>query len=514
MHFKSLPLQFNFRMKTRTATTYLLLVAGILVLTNILSESFFLRLDFTQDKRYTLSKVTKEILKDLDENVTVKAYFTEGLPPGVAKIKKDFNELLIEYATEADGKIDFKFINPNEDEKLEQEAYKAGIQPVILDVREKDQVKQQKAFLGAVIELGENKEILSVVQAGAAMEYALSSAIKKVSVKEKPLIGILQGHGEPSTFAMQQAMSELNVMYSAEHVNLNDSALDLNKYPTICIIAPKDSIPSEHFSMIDNYLDKGGNLIIAMNRVEGDLSRAMGNSVTNRMETWLAEKGLIVENNFVIDASCANVSVQQQQGQISFVSQVKFPYLPILTNFREHPITEGLEAVVFQFASTISYTGDSTNVFTPLVLTSEKTGTITAPTYFDISKQWTENDFPNKNLTVGGVLENNKTKSKIVLFGDGDFPVNGEGQSAQRLQADNVNLFVNSIDWLSDDTGLIELRTKAVTSRPIEQIDDAKKATYKWINFLLPLFIVIGYGIVRWQNNQKRRLKRMIEGQV
>ncbi len=308
MHFKSLPLQFNFRVKTRTATTYLLLVAGILVLTNILSESFFLRLDFTQDKRYTLSKVTKEILKDLDENVTVKAYFTEGLPPGVAKIKKDFNELLIEYATEADGKIDFKFINPNEDEKLEQEAYKAGIQPVILDVREKDQVKQQKAFLGAVIELGENKEILSVVQAGAAMEYALSSAIKKVSVKEKPLIGILQGHGEPSTFAMQQAMSELNVMYSAEHVNLNDSALDLNKYPTICIIAPKDSIPPEHFSMIDNYLDKGGNLIIAMNRVEGDLSRAMGNSVTNRMETWLAEKGLIVENNFVIDASCANVS--------------------------------------------------------------------------------------------------------------------------------------------------------------------------------------------------------------
>jgi ABC-type uncharacterized transport system involved in gliding motility auxiliary subunit len=100
------------------------------------------------------------------------------------------------------------------------------------------------------------------------------------------------------------------------------------------------------------------------------------------------------------------------------------------------------------------------------------------------------------------------------VFGDGNFPVNGEGQGAQQQQPDNINLFVNAIDFLSDDTGLITLRTKGVTSRPIDQVEDGKKAFLKYLNFLLPLILVIGYGIFRAQRRKMLRTKRMQKGYI
>ena len=56
--------------------------------------------------------------------------------------------------------VNYEFLNPNDDPQIEQQAMQSGIQPLILNVREKDQVKQQKVFLGAKI-IMENKLILS-----------------------------------------------------------------------------------------------------------------------------------------------------------------------------------------------------------------------------------------------------------------------------------------------------------------------------------------------------------------
>lgn len=88
----------------------------------------------------------------------------------------------------------------------------------------------------------------------------------------------------------------------------------------------------------------------------------------------------------------------------------------------------------------------------------------------------------------------------MVVFSDGDFAVNGEGQQAQQLQPDNVNLMTNAIDWLSDDTGLIELRTKGVTARPLDaQLEDSTKTLVKYANFLIPIAAIILFGFARFQ---------------
>jgi gliding-associated putative ABC transporter substrate-binding component GldG len=491
---------------------YILLVAGIVVLINILAKRYFVRIDLTEDNRYTLSDATKEILEGLDAPVTVTAYFSEGLPPNIDRTRHDFRELLSEYSTRS-GRVVYEFIDPNKDQEIEQKALQNGVSPVVINVREKDQSVQKKAFLGAILRYGEKTEVIPFIQPGSSMEYSLSSGIKKLTIDTKNLVGFIQGHGEPSLSKMQQAMQALNVLNEVEGVNLTDSTY-LTKYKTLVLIAPSDSIPEMHLEMLNEYLAGGGNMVVAINRVEGDLNQAMGMEVTTGLESWLADKGIRVEDSFIIDANCGSVSVVQQQGMFSFSSQVEFPYLPVFNTFKEHPVTSGLETVIMEFASPLSFTGDTTLNFQPLVLSSEKSGTQNTPVYFSIEHEWRDADFPMSNIVAAAVLEGNiagSNPSKLVVIGDGDFAVNGQGQQAQQLSPDNVNLLVNSVDWLSDDTGLIELRTRGVTSRLLEQVDEGKKSFLKWLNVILPVLLIILYGTVRMQRNRLIREKRRSE---
>lgn len=489
------------------------LVTAILLVLNLLSNEFHLRFDLTDEKQYTLSEATKDILKNLEEPVTVKAYFSEDLPPNVIKARQDFQEMLVEYASLSDGLLLYEFINPNENEANEQDAMSHGIQPVLINVREKDQVKQQKAFLGATVALDDRSDVIPLIQPGTAMEYVLSTAIKKISVKDKPTVGFLQGHGEPPINELMQLQNQLTVLYNVREVNLSTEEVgdDIN---SLIIIRPTDSISYQELSRIDNFLARGGNVSIAMNRVVGDLQNASGTSLNTGLESWLQQKGIVVENNFVVDANCGAVTVQQQQGFFTMQTNVSFPFLPRISNFADHAITKGLENVLFEFVSSIRFSGDSTKRFTPIVQTSEKSNSLPAPQFFNIQKQWTDADFPLQNLIVGATVEGKlvgEAQSKMVVIADGDFIVTGSPQRPRQLQPDNVSLMANSIDWLSDDTGLIALRTKGVTSRPIDELEDTTKTILKYSNFLAPILLVIGYGLIRMQRSKIKRLKRMSE---
>ncbi len=499
--------------RSKSLALYLLLITGIVVLLNILSSRFFFRIDLTEDNRYTLSRATRDILRDLPDPVTVSAYFSEGLPPDIDRTRREFKELLSEFASRSGGNVVYEFIDPARDPQDEQEAYKNGISPVMINVREKDQAVQKKAFLGAVLKYGEKREVIPFVQPGSAMEYSLSSGIRKMTADEKNPVGFIQGHGEPTTSMFSQAMEALSVLNEAEPVNLTDSTY-LPRYKTLVIVAPADSFPVWQLEMIDAYLGGGGNLVIAMNRVEGDLQQAMGKEITTGLESWLEAKGLKVARDFLVDANCGSINVVQQQGYFSISSQLTFPYLPVLTNFADHPVVSGLEAVLMQFASPITYTGDTTLRYLPLVMSSGKSGTQSTPLYFDIQKKWGEPDFPLKGLTVAALLEGRITgpnHARLILFGDGDFAVNGQGNQAHQLSPDNVNLLVNAIDWLSDDTGLIGLRTRGITSRTLDPLEEGRKTLLKWLNLLLPVLLIILYGFFRMQRNLMIREKRRNE---
>ena len=494
--------------------TSILLVLGILLLVNLIASRFFFRLDYTADQRYTLSNATKNILNRLNEPVTISAYFSEDLPPNIEQVRQDFRDMLIEYSSNSDGLIVYEFINPSESQESEMKAQQSGIQPIMINVRERDQMKQQRAYLGAIVQIGDRKEVIPFIQPGAAMEYALSTNIKKLSVKDKPRIALLLGHGEASLESIPQLNNQLSILYSVETIEFSDTTGVPSQYKTLVVIAPKDTVPLLHFNYLDEFLSRGGKLLVALNTVAGDFNTGMGNKIYTGFESWLKQKGIEVEEKFVIDASCSNIMVRQQQGAFMMNTPVQFPFLPVITNFTKHPITEGIESVVLIFASPLGLTQTDTSVvMVPLAVSSEKSGVQNPPLYFDVMKQWTLSDFTLSSLPVAALVESKvpgTTGYKMVVFSDGDFAVNGEGQNAQQLSEDNISLMANAIDWLSDDTGLIELRTKGVTSRPLDpSLEDGTKTLLKYLNFLLPLILVIVYGVFRFQLKRKKRNELM-----
>jgi ABC-type uncharacterized transport system involved in gliding motility auxiliary subunit len=139
----------------RKIQTTLFLVLAIIVLINVISTRYFFRLDLTEDQRYSLSDATINILKNLDEPVTVTAYFSEDLPPDIEKVRQDFKDMLIEYSNRSNGNVVYEFVNPNENQETEMKAQQNGIRPIMINVRDKDQLKQQKAYLGALLQLGD-----------------------------------------------------------------------------------------------------------------------------------------------------------------------------------------------------------------------------------------------------------------------------------------------------------------------------------------------------------------------
>ena len=259
-------------------------------------------------------------------------------------------------------------------------------------------------------------------------------------------------------------------------------------------------------------------MVLALDRVDGDFQQSKGFVINTNLEHWLSSKGINIEDKFVIDATCNKVSVQQNRGNFRMINQVNFPYLPIIRNFSDHVITKGIEEVALKFASPLSYTGDTSVIFTVLASSSDRSGTAPGDTYFDVmNKNWSASDFNRPNIPIAGIFEgklSGDVNSKMVIFTDGDFAISdsrGGGNSEN-----NISFLVNSIDWLADDTGLIELRTKGVVSRPIKQEfvnDDAssKRNMIKYLNFGIPILLVILIGIIRMQRRKSIRMRRMQE---
>lgn len=496
-------------MKKVNIFTQIGIVVAIVLVLNLISDSLYFRLDFTEDQRYTLSRATENVLEDLEDVITVKAYFTEELPPQLAYVKNDLQDQLIEYEDRSNGNIVFEFINPNVSEELKQEAYQNGIAPVSINVVENDQRQQLQAFMGLVFQSGDRSEVIPLVQPGAAMEYDLTTSIKKLAIADKPKVGIIQGYGEPVVQEFGQLYQQLSVLYDVEPFNIRDTSVVPGFYRSLIWVSPSDTIAPYDFSKLDRYLDQGGNVFLAHANVAGDLQTGSLSAASDiGLVNWLARKGLAMDNQFVVDAQCAAVTVQQRQGFFTINSQVEFPYFPQLNNFQDHPTTSGLEALLLPFVSSLRITNqDSAVSITPLILSSEMSGLAAPPVYVDIQKKWTENDYTQPEQIVSASIEGLGTSrlGKMVVVTNGQFIVNGQGQQAQQLNADNVNFASNSVDWLSDDTGLINLRTKGVTNRPLESVEDGTKSLLKYGNVFAPIFLILVYALFRKSSGARKR---------
>lgn len=511
----------------RESFIQILLLAGIFILINILADRQILRLDVTDDKRYTLSESSKTIARELTDPVTITAYFSDDLPPQLERGKREFRNYLEEFRAYAGGNLEFRFINPTQSEDAEIRAQQSGIQPVLIDVRERDQISQKRAYLGAVFTYGEDSEIIPVIEPGTAMEYNIASAIKQISSPVRATVGVVQGHGQPSLNWMVELSNNLSQRYNLEEVlDFEEEGVPAN-IDVLLIIAPQTEFTEAELRAIDQYVMAGGNAVFALNRVEADLQTNRGNPVSTGLELLAAHYGVTVNENLVRDRNASTINVQQQQGGFTYMNQIDYPYIPVIYDFPDHPITAGLDGLIFQFVSSLQIAlPDSGLQHTVLAESSELSGI--SEGNFDLNpfRDWTNRDFLEAHLPLAVLLEGNFKSAyadhlesvyaesvapgSLVIIGDGNFIINGEGRAQQRLPRSNVNFMVNVVDWLADDTGLIALRNKIISNRPLDSIEDGTQTFLKYMNVFLPVLLITGYGFIRYRKRKSRR-KRWLE---
>lgn len=496
----------------RDATLLLVCV----VLLNALAQRVNWRWDLTEGGRYTLSPATLELLDTLPEAITVTGWFTEDLPPDLAVVRQDLKDMLVEYRARSGGRVDFEMIDPGAREGGVDQALNEGVRRLMATTRVKDQARNMPVFMGAVVRMAGRKAVIPVVQRGAALEWTLSSAIKEVSTTGKRTIGFLQGHGEPSTSAIDQLAVALSPSYLVEATAIYEQFPINDRFHSLVILDPVDSFPPTHLARISEYMARGHGVVVAYSTVRGDLS--VSGTVTRNtsgLEHWLARQGVQMEMRLLADARCGQVQVMQAGMPVPVT--INFPYQPLLQDFGAHPVTNGLDMALFQFATPLTCAPDSTHTCTPLLFSSDRSELVEAPFHIDLRREWTPADFTVGPQMLGAALEMSRPSadpSRLVVFGNGSFCTGIQGGKVVQLPPGNINLMVNAIDWVSHDTALLELRGKEAGHRPIEMPDEARRAWLKWMNLLLPMAVVLLLGAGRWWWRKRQRSARMAPGHV
>ena len=185
----------------KTRLTNLALITGILIVANVLGTNLFIRLDLTGRGIYSLSSASKDVVRSLDDRLTIKAYFSDDLPAQAVSISRFVKDKLDDYQAYGRQKIHFEFIDPSSDEELEQEALAFGIQPIRAQVIERDKLEVKLVYMALVFMYQDRTEVIPFVQQTAGLEYDITTAIRRVSQESLPVVGFLTGHGmaEPDT---------------------------------------------------------------------------------------------------------------------------------------------------------------------------------------------------------------------------------------------------------------------------------------------------------------------------
>jgi gliding-associated putative ABC transporter substrate-binding component GldG len=516
-----------------SSAVFVLLILAILLVINLISVYLFTRLDLTEGRVFSLSEASKDIARNLDDNVIVKIYFSEDLPPPYNTNARYIKDKLEEYKAYSQGNLKLELIDPIKENK-EMDAQSYGIPPVQVNVMEQDKMEIKKVYMGLAFLYGNKKEVLPVVQNLSGLEYELSRTIKRLTSKITPAVGFLTGHGEADIKTDLTVLnSTLSKEYSAQPVNLKNGQKVSRGIKSLLIVGPKQPFSDWEKYALDQYLMQGGKIALFLDKTEVDLQMGKAEKLDLGLDDFLENYGVKVNDNLIIDMQCARVTIQQQSGYMTISNIVSYPFFPTVSNFnRENLIVKRLENLDLPFVSSLdsSYVSDKNLKFTPLVMSSSRSGLRVYP--FDINplKKFNKSDFDAGIQLLAGVIqgsfqsyfrdkeipqpegvsadwerpESTLTRSpenRLVVVGDADFIKDGTIRNKG-----NLIFFMNIVDWLSQDENLIAIRSKEVSVRPLKPLTPGQKKLARYGNVLgLPLLVII-FGLLRW------RIRKQVKG--
>ena len=318
-------------MKIDNKKSFLIYTATLviaLVLVNLISRNMFHRFDLTDTKMYSLSSSSESVISKIDDLMTIKVYFSNDLPGDYANNRRYLQDILEEYAAYSKGNLRFEFTDPTSDEDMQLTAQQAGVQPVQLQVIENDKVEVKRVYMGLTILYQDNKEVIPVIQSTSGLEYNITTKIKKLVDTDKQTIAIASAINQPTE---NQTISQiLSQRYLLRNVGL-DQEID-SDISAILVNGFEDSLSTDEYNNLKNYIDNGGNVLIGQNRISVDIQTQQATPINSNIFTLLEKYGIKIEENLVLDKLCGKVNVQQNMGIFRMAVPMDYPFLPIIKN--------------------------------------------------------------------------------------------------------------------------------------------------------------------------------------
>ena len=536
----------------------------ILIGINYISNFVYHRFDLTQDKRYTLSDATINIIKNVETPIIIDVFLKgEDFPSEFRRLQNETKQLLEEFSSK-NNNIVFNFINPIEDDETRdrniQQLTDRGLTPMQLSVQESGKASQAIIFPWALASFNDETVIIPLVKTkiGASqqelvtnsfkhLEFAFADVFSKLKKPKNKKIAILKGNKQLADKYIFDFVKKLGEYYflapfTLDSVTTNpQKTLDgLNNFDLIISAKPTEAFTEEEKQVLDQYTMNGGKslwLIDAVNMEKDSLYNATGSNFAVTRELNLTDfffkYGVRVNPEIVSTLYSAPITLAMGEGSESQFQHLRWPYSPLASTNSTHPIVNNLNLVKLDFANPIDTLKNSIKKTILLETTSPKNGTSTKleGTPREISLKIVTQDLDlasfnkgNQNLAVllegefASVyanrikplqLKNDKIKSKptkMIVVADGDIIKNDVARNVpQELGFDrwtgqtygNKEFLLNAVNYLLDDTGLINIRSKEIAVQFLNQDKIADEKT-KWqlINILLPLVILGGFGII------------------
>ena len=526
------------------------LVISLFVL-NYINQSFYKRFDLTEDQRYTLSNTTTSILAKVNKPLFITVYLEGDFPSEFKRLQVETRQYLEELAAE-NNNIKIHFENPD---NQREDLIKKGMMPSQLTVEEDGKLSEAIIFPWAEVNFEEKTQIVSLLptaivasqeeqlqKAVENLEYSFSNAIHTITRKNKKSIAVLTGNGQMQDIYMYSFLSELAKKYKLAKFTLDSvtknpkqTLQDLTSLDLAIIAKPTQKFTEKEKFTLDQFITNGGKTLWMLDNVQADQDSllASGKMLAYPRDLNLTDLlfsyGVRLNTSLVKDLYAAQISLATGRvGNQTQYQNLDWFYHPLVGGNPNHPITKNTAPIRLQFTNQID-TLKNNILKIPLLMSSPLTQKIGTPTFIElqsIAQEPQEKDYVSGNQLLGVLLEGdfksayknrvkpfetnlfkeNAKNNKMIVIADGDV---GKNQILKGKPTDlnrdkwtgqtfgNKDFLINAVDYLLDDTGLINLRNKTLKINILDKQKAYKERTFwQFINVALPLILLFSFGFV------------------
>ncbi|MGM0635955.1 MAG: gliding motility-associated ABC transporter substrate-binding protein GldG [Bacteroidota bacterium] len=553
-------------MKKSSKNIILLLV--VLILINLIATQAFKRFDFTEDQRYSLSNSTKEIIESAETPVKVKVYLTGDLPSVFKRLQLETQYILEEYAA-YNPQIKFEFVNPVDEDKDAMKVatafYQQGMTPETLNVIENGKTTENIIFPWAEATQGDKKVKIQLLnkQLGANneemvnasvqnLEYQFSDAFNKLLFEKEKKVAVLRGKDQLEDKFIADFFGNLREYYFIAPFTLEpieefpeESLEKLNEFDLIIDAKSTKTFTEKEKYVLDQYLMNGGKALWLTEQVQVEKDSLYKDQTTLafpkklNMYDFFFTYGIRINPQLVNDLYSAPIILAQGKGRDAQFNPFPWFYEPLAKAASSHPIVTNIDAVHFNFANPIELLENDIKK-TPLLQSSPLTKLEGVPKEISlemVNKEPNPESYQNGSQVLAVLLEgefkslykdrvlpfdneNHIDKSKAtqqIVISDGDVIKNEvEKGKPQELGFDrysgnvygNKDFLLNAINFMLDDSGLVELRSKQITMAKLDQ-DKVDKYAVLWkiINVLGGIIAISVFGIILIYLRKKKYVK-------